>query len=151
MRRRKVVLLGRYNAQGLGAAEEEVARTAVVTDRGLVGTASTDAPGGDRVVVPPACAAAGETGGGGASAAGGSRGRLGNGVEFLTRVTPGTREGSEYVKVVVVSGRVQGAMLVGDTELEEAMEHLILDQTDISAYGEHLLDDGLVDLADFFD
>ena len=64
-------------------------------------------------------------------------------------MTPGKE--AEYVKIVVVGGRVQGAMLVGDTELEEAMEHLVLDQTDVSAYGQWLLDDNIVDVADYFD
>jgi len=142
----KLVLIGRYNAQDLGAAEE-VARTAVVTDQGLLGTASTAAEATDRIV--PRKRRADEGDGEASGGGGGGGGGLGSGVEFLTRVTPGAD--SEYVKVVVVGGRVQGAMLVGDTELEEAMEHLILDQTDISSYGEWLLDDNLVDVADYFD
>ena len=152
----KLVLIGRYNAQDLGAAEEEVARTAVVTDQGLLGTASTAAAATDRIVPRKRRADEGDGeasggggGGSGGGGGGGGGGGLGSGVEFLTRVSPGAS--AEYVKVVVVGGRVQGAMLVGDTELEEAMEHLILDQTDISSYGEWLLDDNVVDVADYFD
>ena len=68
------------------------------------------------------------------------------GVEIWTRVTPGV----EYVKVTVVGGRVVGALLLGDTGLEEVMENLIMNAMDVSAYGIHLLDPDL-DLEDFFD
>ena len=34
---------------------------------------------------------------------------------------------------------MQGAVLVGDTELEETFEHLILDGLDLSRYGPDLL------------
>lgn len=67
-------------------------------------------------------------------------------VEILTRVTPG----HEYVKLVVVGGRVKGAMLIGETDLEETFENLILNQLDVSQYGEALLDPD-VDIEDYFD
>ena len=67
-------------------------------------------------------------------------------VEIWTRVTPGV----EYVKVTVVGGRVVGALLLGDTGLEEVLENLIMNAMDVSAYGIHLLDPDL-DLEDFFD
>ena len=46
---------------------------------------------------------------------------------------------------------MHGAMLVGDTELEEVMEHLILNQVDVTPFGADLLNDAAVDLADYFD
>ena len=69
-----------------------------------------------------------------------------DGTTILVRVTPGV----EYVKVVLARGRVQGAMLIGDTGLEETLENLILGQLDVSAIGIGLLDPE-VDIDDYFD
>ncbi|XP_018007351.1 pyridine nucleotide-disulfide oxidoreductase domain-containing protein 1 [Hyalella azteca] len=66
--------------------------------------------------------------------------------DILLRMTPGL----EYVKVVLKEGRMQGALLIGDTDLEETFENLILNQMDLSAYGEDLLDPD-VDIEDYFD
>ncbi|GAB5034528.1 pyridine nucleotide-disulfide oxidoreductase domain-containing protein 1 [Nannochloropsis oceanica] len=68
-------------------------------------------------------------------------------VEILTRLTPGV----EYIKVLLVGGRVKGAMLVGEsTELAETFENLILNELDVSAFGVGLLDPD-VDIDDYFD
>lgn len=59
-------------------------------------------------------------------------------------------EREEYVKVITKDGKVRGAVLIGETDLEETLENLILNQTDIS----HIEDDFLnpqVDLEDYFD
>ena len=56
----------------------------------------------------------------------------------------------EYVKVTVLNGRVVGALLIGDTQLEEVMENLILNRLDVSVFGIGLLDPN-VDIGDFFD
>ena len=62
----------------------------------------------------------------------------------MVRVSPGV----EYVKVVLCKGRVVGAMLVGDTELAETFENLILNRLPVG----HLdLLDPAVDLDDYFD
>ncbi|XP_058061750.1 pyridine nucleotide-disulfide oxidoreductase domain-containing protein 1 [Anopheles bellator] len=66
--------------------------------------------------------------------------------EVLLRMTPGL----EYVKFVLVEGRLQGALLVGETGLEETCENLILNQLDLSSYGEDLLDPN-IDIEDYFD
>ena len=58
--------------------------------------------------------------------------------------------GVEYVKVVMVDGRMQGALLIGETDLEETFENLILNQTDLTVYGEDLLDPN-IDIEDYFD
>ena len=58
--------------------------------------------------------------------------------------------GEEYVKVVLQDGRLQGAVLIGETGLEETFENLILNQTDLTPFKEHLLEPD-VDLEDFFD
>uniref|UniRef100_UPI00358F0E13 pyridine nucleotide-disulfide oxidoreductase domain-containing protein 1 n=1 Tax=Myxine glutinosa TaxID=7769 RepID=UPI00358F0E13 len=71
---------------------------------------------------------------------------LGSDCELLLRCTPGV----EYVKLVMQCGRVVGALFVGDTDLEETFENLILNQMDLSAYGEGLLNP-CVDIEDYFD
>lgn len=58
--------------------------------------------------------------------------------------------GVEYVKTVMRDGRMQGAILIGETDLEETFENLILNQTDLSRYGEELLDPN-IDIEDYFD
>ena len=45
---------------------------------------------------------------------------------------------------------LQGAVLIGDTDLEETFEHLILDGLDLSRFGPDLLDPE-AELEDFFD
>lgn len=47
--------------------------------------------------------------------------------ELHFRVT----EDHEYVKLISKDSRVHGAVLIGDTDLEETAENLILNQTDI--------------------
>uniref|UniRef100_A0A182SYU7 FAD/NAD(P)-binding domain-containing protein n=1 Tax=Anopheles maculatus TaxID=74869 RepID=A0A182SYU7_9DIPT len=66
--------------------------------------------------------------------------------EVLLRMTPGL----EYIKFVMVDGRLQGALLVGETGLEETCENLILNQLDLSPYGEDLLNPD-IDIEDYFD
>ena len=66
--------------------------------------------------------------------------------EFLLRCT----EGLEYIKLVMQNGRVQGAVLIGETDLEETMENLILNAIDVGYLGEGLLDPD-IDIEDYFD
>lgn len=66
--------------------------------------------------------------------------------ELVVRVTPG----KEYVKVVLYEGRMYGAVLVGETDLEETFENLILNGLDLSHFGENLLHPD-VELEDYFD
>ena len=58
--------------------------------------------------------------------------------------------GVEFIKAVIHDGRVQGAILIGDTDLEEVFENLILNQTDITPFKDYLLDPN-IDIEDFFD
>lgn len=58
--------------------------------------------------------------------------------------------GLEYVKVVLRDGRMEGAILIGETDLEETFENLILNQTDLTPFKDHLLDPD-IDIEDFFD
>ncbi|XP_028810897.1 pyridine nucleotide-disulfide oxidoreductase domain-containing protein 1 isoform X2 [Denticeps clupeoides] len=71
---------------------------------------------------------------------------LGQNHELLVRCS----KGMEYVKVVLSGGRMMGAVLIGETDLEETFENLILNQMDLSAYGEDLLNPG-IDIEDYFD
>ena len=59
-----------------------------------------------------------------------------------------TRTGKTYVKVVLREDRLVGAILIGDTELEETFENLILNGLDLSSFGQELLEQ---DIEDFFD
>lgn len=71
---------------------------------------------------------------------------LGSDHELMLRCT----KGHEYVKVVMQNGRMMGAVLIGETDLEETFENLILNQMDLSPYGEELLDPN-IDIEDYFD
>jgi NAD(P)H-nitrite reductase large subunit len=62
------------------------------------------------------------------------------------RVTPG----KEYVKVVVCERKVIGGVLIGDTDLEEVIENLILNRFDVGSIGVDLLDPS-IDIEDYFD
>lgn len=69
-----------------------------------------------------------------------------DGYEVLIRVN----QGKDYVKIILRDGRIIGAVLVGESGLEETIENLIYDKIDISAIKNQLLDD-TVDIEDYFD
>lgn len=71
---------------------------------------------------------------------------LGSDHELMLRCT----KGQEYIKVVMQNGRMMGAVLIGETDLEETFENLILNQMNLSSYGEDLLDPN-IDIEDYFD
>jgi pyridine nucleotide-disulfide oxidoreductase domain-containing protein 1 len=55
----------------------------------------------------------------------------------------GTQEAgphSTFVRVLLLRGRMRGAVLIGETDLEDTFENLILDGLDLSSYGPALLD-----------
>ncbi|KRY14228.1 Pyridine nucleotide-disulfide oxidoreductase domain-containing protein 1, partial [Trichinella patagoniensis] len=66
--------------------------------------------------------------------------------EALLRVTPGV----EYVKVLIQDGVVRGAILIGDTGLDDVLENLILNQTYIEDMKSYLLEPS-ADIDDYFD
>ncbi|XP_047116793.1 pyridine nucleotide-disulfide oxidoreductase domain-containing protein 1 [Schistocerca piceifrons] len=72
--------------------------------------------------------------------------KLNSDYELLVRVT----KGNEYIKLVIKDGKVHGAVLIGETDLEEMCENLILNQLDVSVYGEDLLNPD-IDIEDYFD
>ncbi|KOX77967.1 Pyridine nucleotide-disulfide oxidoreductase domain-containing protein 1, partial [Melipona quadrifasciata] len=72
--------------------------------------------------------------------------KLDNNYEILLRMTKGT----EYIKLILKDSKLQGAVLIGDTDLEEMCENLILNQLDLSIYGEDLLNPD-IDIEDYFD
>lgn len=71
---------------------------------------------------------------------------LGKNYEILLRIT----KNQEYVKIILENGKMQGAVLIGETDLEEMCENLILNQLDLSMYGEDLLNPD-IDIEDYFD
>lgn len=71
---------------------------------------------------------------------------LGNNYEILIRTTPHL----EYIKFVLLHGKLQGAILIGETDLEEMCENLILDQIDLSPFGDDILNPD-IDIDDYFD
>lgn len=72
--------------------------------------------------------------------------KLGRDYEILLRMTKGV----EYVKFVLQNNKLQGAVLIGDTDLEEMCENLILNQLDLSPYGDDILNPN-IDIEDYFD
>lgn len=72
--------------------------------------------------------------------------KLGKNYEILLRVT----KNDEYIKLILENGRMQGAVLIGETNLEEMCENLILNQIDLSPYGEDILNPD-IDIEDYFD
>lgn len=72
--------------------------------------------------------------------------KLGRDYEMLLRMT----KGHEYIKFVIQNGKLQGAILIGETDLEEMCENLILNQIDISPYGTDILNPD-IDVEDYFD
>jgi NAD(P)H-nitrite reductase large subunit len=52
--------------------------------------------------------------------------------------------------LIIVEGRIFGAVLIGETNLEETFENLILNQIDVSPFGENLLNPD-IEIDDYFD
>jgi pyridine nucleotide-disulfide oxidoreductase domain-containing protein 1 len=69
-----------------------------------------------------------------------------NDYELLFRITPG----EEYIKFVLHHGRLVGALLIGETNLEETCENLILNEIDLTPYGDDILNPN-IDIEDYFD
>jgi hypothetical protein len=57
---------------------------------------------------------------------------------------------STFIRCVTYKGKVVGACLIGETNLEETFENLIQDKIDVSHLGAELLDPD-IDIEDFFD
>ncbi|XP_016994340.2 pyridine nucleotide-disulfide oxidoreductase domain-containing protein 1 [Drosophila takahashii] len=71
---------------------------------------------------------------------------LGQDYEILVRCT----RNKEYIKFVLQRGRLRGAMLIGDTDLAETCENLILNGIDLEPYGDDILNPD-IDIEDYFD
>lgn len=71
---------------------------------------------------------------------------IGTDYEILLRTTPNL----EYIKFVLKDGKLHGAILVGETDLEEMCENLILDQIDLTPFGDDILNPD-IDIDDYFD
>lgn len=66
--------------------------------------------------------------------------------ELLLRITPD----KEYIKFVLKNGRLVGALLIGETGMEETCENLILNQIDLTPFGDDILNPN-IDIEDYFD
>lgn len=66
--------------------------------------------------------------------------------ELLFRITPDR----EYIKFVLKNGRLVGALLIGETGLEETCENLILNRIDLTPFGDDILNPN-IDIEDYFD
>jgi hypothetical protein len=77
-----------------------------------------------------------------------------NGQGLLDEATMYSRvdDGAAFVRVLLVRGRLRGAVLIGDEAcaLAETFEQLILDELDVGSLGPHILDPD-VDIEDYFD
>jgi len=71
---------------------------------------------------------------------------LGKDYEILVRCT----RNKEYIKFVLQKGRLRGAILIGDTDLAETCENLILNGIDLEPYGDDILNPD-IDIEDYFD
>lgn len=49
-------------------------------------------------------------------------------------------ESRTFIRLLLLRGRVQGAVLIGETDLEETFENLIFDGLDVSQFGPSILD-----------
>jgi hypothetical protein len=118
------VLLGRYNGQGMDIDHQTLIQRLIVAEETLNTLFDESNNNVDHVDEdkPPAD------------------------LEIWIRITPG----KEYVKAVVYKGKIIGSLLIGDTDLEETMENLILNRLDVSRYGVSMLDANF-DIADYFD
>ena len=58
--------------------------------------------------------------------------------------------GQEMIKLVVLNDRVVGAILIGETDLEEAIENIILNRFYVGDMKSYLLDPEF-NLEDYFD
>eukprot|EP01040_Poterioochromonas_malhamensis_P012693 gene12694-13901_t len=126
----KVVLLGRYNAQGFGKDIEDTVKMSTVIVKGEEVEFQVDSPGdqGKNQTVQ--------------NQSKGSKSSF----ELWVRINPG----KEYIKLVIYEGRVIGCLLIGNTDLEEVFENLILNRLNISSIGIRLLDP-MIDIGDYFD
>ncbi|XP_037957922.1 pyridine nucleotide-disulfide oxidoreductase domain-containing protein 1 [Teleopsis dalmanni] len=71
---------------------------------------------------------------------------LNNDYEILLRTTPG----KEYIKFVLQNGKLRGAILIGNSELAETCENLILNGIDLTPFGDDILNPD-IDIEDYFD
>ena len=58
--------------------------------------------------------------------------------------------GSEYIKLILYNGFIIGAILIGETDLEETIENIILSKMNVSCYGINILEPGF-EIDDYFD
>ena len=60
--------------------------------------------------------------------------------EIIKICAAGQGPAAMFVRVLLLRGRMVGAVLIGETGLEDTFENLILDGLDLSPFGPELLD-----------
>jgi hypothetical protein len=73
-----------------------------------------------------------------------------SGIIFYSRIMGDIHGQRSFVRVALQGGRIKGAICIGDTDLSETLENLIMDGLDVSDYGPDILDPAM-DLDDVFD
>ncbi|KII66452.1 Pyridine nucleotide-disulfide oxidoreductase domain-containing protein 1 [Thelohanellus kitauei] len=74
----------------------------------------------------------------------------GQGMSELHTVSYRRSSETEFVRLILYEGRIVGAVLIGDTGIENTIENLILSEMDVSAYGEYIISPDF-DISDYFD
>eukprot|EP01038_Epipyxis_sp_PR26KG_P011956 gene11956-16004_t len=134
----KVVLLGLFNGQGLGDQIEFVTKQFII-DNNKDSITLTDNQNNEY---KQSISNTGIT----ITTSNSKAHNLVNETEIWIRMT----SDSEYIKLIVHKNRIIGAILIGNTDLEEMIENLILNRLDVSNYGIGLLDPA-IDISDYFD
>ncbi len=126
----RVILLGLYNGQTLPLDIQDEIKNRVVRSSGVIERREGEGSSDSMVVAADDITA-----------------KLGAlDVQVYVRVTPG----EEYIKVIVYRGKLVGAILIGDTDLEEAFENVIMSGVDVSHLGVDILHPDF-DAEDYFD
>lgn len=143
----KVVLLGLYNGQGLGESYVQAIKNCVVSNENAKLEGHHEHPQNTESFL---------SGHGNELIEGGdlaSRMLSSGKVKILYRISPSNQRcnfDGEYIKVVLLNGKVVGAILVGETELEETLENLILNGINVEELNIDILNPE-VDVEDYFD
>lgn len=72
------------------------------------------------------------------------------GIENLKTISYYRFNENEFIRVTLLDGKIVGAVMVGETEMEETIENLILSELDVSMFGEDIINPD-IDICDYFD
>jgi hypothetical protein len=146
---KKLTLLGSFSGQGLGPAQELCIKRARVEQQQLLQAQELQEQREAQEALGAAAAPSSSSSSSSCPAALPALRSSWGAVQLQLRCSAG----EEFVQLVIVGGRVVGALLIGDTDLEEALENLILNRLDVRDSSGEVMDllRPDVDLEDFFD